>query len=98
MCYYYMYYRSLCLLSVSENRFSHKGSTALAQSLRQNDTLTTLDIDSSSNADSIKSMVDILLEKNKQLSRYKNWTKELLQINKELVKQRDSLKKYAQKK
>ena len=76
------------------NRLSHNGSTALIQSLSHNSTLTTLSIDekqAEEEVERVKSMVDILLDKNRQLLHYKTLTKSLLKNNRELAQERDAL-------
>ena len=75
---------------LTENRFGDKGAQSLINTLHQNSSLTVLTVDTSlisqgSRGDTVKAM----LEKNKELLRYKKMVEELQEEVEKLTKERD---------
>ena len=83
-------HRSLTTLVLTENRFGDKGAQSLVGSLHQNSSLTVLTVDTSLISQGSRGdMVRALLEKNKELVRYKKMVKELQEEIEKLRSERD---------
>lgn len=75
---------------LTENRFGDKGAQSLISTLHQNSSLTVLTVDTSLISQGSRGdMVRAMLEKNKELLRYKKTVKELQQEVEKLTKERD---------
>ena len=82
--------RSLNTLVLTENRFGDKGAQSLISTLHRNSSLTVLTVDASLiNQESRGDMVRLMLEKNKELLRYKTMVKTLEDEVEKLTKERD---------
>ena len=75
---------------LTENRFGDKGAQSLISTLHQNSSLTVLTVDTSLISQGSRGdMVKAMLEKNKELLRYKKIVKELQDGVEKLMKERD---------
>ena len=85
----WIFCRSLTTLILTENRFGEKGVQSLISTLRQNHSLTVLMVDAYLNQGMLGNIVKVMLEKNKELLRYKKMVKELQEEIEKLKRERD---------
>ena len=81
--------RSLTTLVVTENRFGDKGAQSLMGSLHSNNSLAVLTVDPSLSQGIQGNMMRAMLEKNKELLKYKKMVKELQVETERLKGERD---------
>ena len=84
-----MFNRSLTTLVLTENRFSDKGAQYLTSGLLQNQSLTALTVDTSFSLGPQGNTVRAMLEKNKQLLKYKKQAEDLQKEIEKVTRERD---------